>query len=194
MGFWKKRKKSVDIFPEISAVFSDNLDKCKEVFFPVCSIRLGDVNKEWGDEKIHLVQFNEDPYNEDTSQHFTPYCKDAMIAFDVAEGRYKFRADFGYFELSEEWKEWFEATKRTYTESKKEYLDTGKTFGIDLMKLGGNPDWWQSDETPLAPDGSPMKFITSFETDSICNDYCDKKIFLFYSRKHKLAVQIYQIT
>ena len=74
------------------------------------------------------------------------------------------------------------------------FIDSGKTFGIDSLKLGGLPEWWQADETPLDPDGNPMEFITEFETDMICADYCDKKIFLFYAPKHKIAVQLYQIT
>lgn len=186
--------KNIEVFPTIDSVFDTELEKCKEVFFPVCSIRLGDIRKEWGDVKIHLIQFNEDPYNTDTTKYFNEYCKDNMIAFDLNNGKYRFKTNFGYFDLTEDWKEWFSKTKETYSESKKDFVNNGNDFGITGIQLGGEPEWWQSDETPLDPDGNPMEFITEFETDTICNDWCDKKILLFYSPKHKLAVQIYQIT
>lgn len=117
-----------------------------------------------------------------------------MIAFIVNEGKYKFNTDFGYFDLTDDWKEYYEETKKSYYNSKKEFNENGKTFGIDDLKIGGEPEWWQADETPLDPDGKPMTFITEIETDSFCPDSCNKKIFLFYSRKHNLAVELYQIT
>ena len=114
-----------------------------------------------------------------------------MIAFDLNNEKYKFKTDFGYFDLTDDWKEWFNAAKETYNESKDEFTKSGSHFGIDRIPLGGKPEWWQTDETPLDP---PMEFITEFETDPICDDSCDKKIFLFYEPKHKLAVQLNQIT
>ena len=70
----------------------------------------------------------------------------------------------------------------------------GKTFNLDKIKIGGKPEWWQADATPLDPDGNPMTFITEVETYGFCPDSCDKKIFMFYSHKHKLVVELYQIT
>jgi hypothetical protein len=186
--------KNIKLFPEIEDVFGSDLEKCRAVFFPICSIPLSEINKEWGDGPIHLVQFNEDPYNEDAAKYHNEYCKYNMIAFDLRNGKYSFKADFGYFDLSGDWQEWFNKTRESYQASKAQYLKEGETFGIDGLQLGGEPEWWQADETPLDPDGEPMHFITEYETDTICDDSCDKKIFLFYSPKHKLAVQIYQIT
>ncbi|MCD8529047.1 MAG: hypothetical protein LRY27_03605 [Chitinophagales bacterium] len=140
--------KNIEVFPTIDSVFDTELEKCKEVFFPVCSIRLGDIRKEWGDEKIHLIQFNEDPYNTDTAKYFNDYCKDNMIAFDLNNGKYRFKTDFGYFDLTEDWKEWFNKTKETYIESKKDFVNNGNDFGIKGLQLGGEPEWWQADETP----------------------------------------------
>jgi hypothetical protein len=169
--------KNIEVFPNIESVFDSDIDKCKEVFFPVCSIRLGDIKKQWGDERIHLIQFNEDPYNTETAKYFNDYCKDTMIAFDLNNGKYKFRTDFGYFDLTDDWKEWFDKTKESYNESKNDFTTNGNNFGIDGIQLGGEPEWWQADET-----------------DEICDDSCDKKIFLFYSHKHKLVVQLYHVT
>lgn len=128
--------KNIEVFPTIESVFDSQLEKCREVFFPVCSIRLGDIRKEWGDEKIHLVQFNEDPYNTDTAKHFNEYCKDNMISFDLNNGKYSFKTDFGYFDLTEDWKEWFDKTKESYAESKNDFVKNGNNFGIDGIQLG----------------------------------------------------------
>jgi hypothetical protein len=190
----KSESKNIEAFPDIEAVFTSDIEDCRKVFFPVCSIRLGAIKAEWGDEKIHLVQFNEDPYNTNTAKYFNKYCKDNMISFDLSNGKFKFKTDFRYFDLTEEWQEWYNKTKESYEDSKKTFSKSGNLFGIDKIKLGGEPEWWQADQTPLDPDGNLMEFITEFETDSICNDSCDKKIFLFYSPKYKLAVEIYQIT
>tara|TARA_B100000683_G_C12209185_1_gene440008 strand:- start:22 stop:618 length:597 start_codon:yes stop_codon:yes gene_type:complete len=192
--FKDKRKGNIKLFPEINEIFTDKFEENRKVFFPICSIKLKAINKDWGDEYIHLVQFNEDPYNREPVKYFTDYCKDTMFSFDLINGKYKFQTNHGYFDLTEDWIDLYNDTKRTYQEAKDQFKKNGNTFGIDLIKLGGEPGWWQADETPLDPDGNKMEFITEFESDSICDDGCDKKIFLFYSPKHKIAVQLYQIT
>ena len=192
--FKKQGEIKIEPFPEIESVFDTDIENCKKVFFPVCSIRLGGINAKWGDEKIHMVQYNEDPYNEDTVKYFNEYCKDNMIAFDLSNGKYTFKTNFGYFDLTKDWEEWFDKTKTTYEKSKNDWLKNGNTFGIDKLELGGRPNWLQSDETPIDPSGKRMTFIAEFDTDAICDDYCECRIYLFYSDKHKLAIQIYQIT
>ena len=192
--FKKQGEINIELFPEIESIFDSDIPNCKKVFFPVCSIRLGDIKEKWGNEKIHLLQYNEDPYNEETVKYFNDYCKDNMIAFDLLNSKYTFKTDFGYFELTEDWEEWFDKTKKTYQASKKNWIENGNTFDIDKLKLGGKPNWLQSDETPIDPSGKRMTFITEFDTGSICDDLCENRTYLFYSHKHKLAVQLYQIT
>ncbi len=189
-----KKEHHIDLFPEIDSVFETNIDKAREVFFPICSIRLGVINKNWGDEKIHLIQYNEDPYNEATAAYFTEYCKDNMIAFNLRNGKYEFKTSFKYFDLQDNWKEWFEKTKETFIKSKEEARQSGENVYIKGIPIGGKPEWLQDDETPLDPGGKPMHFITEFDTHWICDDYCEKRLFLFYSPEYRIAVQLYQIT
>lgn len=186
--------RNITPFPEIKDVFLEPLDELDKVFFPVCTIRLGDIKKEWEDEKIHLIQFNEDPYNDDTKQYFNDYCKDNMIAFDLVNSKYRFKTDIKYFQVSPKWEKCLNDTARTYQQSKEKFLQNQEDSGIGLLSLGGEPEWWQHDNTPIDPDGNPMEFITEFETGTICDDWCSKKIYLFYSHKFKMAVQVYQIT
>ena len=178
----------------MDSVFESDLEHCSRVFFPVCSIRLGCIRKQWGDERIHVVQDQADPYNESCAEWFNEYCSDNMIGFDLRHGKYTFKTGFGDFDLTDDWKEWFDLTTQTYQQSRDSYRTSGQTFGIDQLRLGGKPDWVQADATPLDPDGKPMSFITESDTADICHDSCDKTGFLFYSHEHQLAVQVYQIT
>ncbi|MNL57412.1 hypothetical protein D3C87_1809710 [compost metagenome] len=83
-------------------------------------------------------------------------------------------------------------TKKNYLEAKDNYHESGKKYWINYIIPGGSPNWLQGDETPLDPDGNQMVFIAQYNTGKISSDYCEKEIYLFYSDKHRLAVQIYQ--
>jgi hypothetical protein len=184
----------VIFFPELTSVFKEHTEALNNVFFPVLSIRLSSINKDWGTGFIHLIQFNEDPYNRDTVKYYNDYCKDNMLSFTLEEGKYSFNTDIRFLEVTDDWRQYFEETKASYQKSKVKYKETGEAFNLADIRIGGDPLWWQSDSTPLDPDGNRMTFITEIETYPFCPDSCDKKLFLFYSHKHKLAVQLYQIT
>ncbi|UZR96886.1 hypothetical protein [Chondrinema litorale] len=184
----------IDLFPEIEDVFVPENKGYEDVFFPIYSVKLSDIDERWGDETIHMIQFNEDPYNTETVKYYKDYCKDCMIAFELVDGKYKFKTDLGFFNLTDDWKDYHKQTKESYFKSKESFIKGESDFDPEDLIFGGEPHWWQSDETPLDPDGFPMLFVSEFETDRICNDSCDKKMYLFYSHKHKLVVQIYQIT
>jgi len=184
----------IELFPDISTVFNGDPEKNTSVFFPVCTIDLGLINSDWKNQKIHLIQFHEDPYNSETAKYFNDYCKDNMISFSIESEKYTFNTEFGYFDLTDDWREYYEETKLAYQKSKNDFVENGATFNLETIKIGGEPEWWQSDATPLDPTGKPMTFITEVETYGFCPDSCDKKIFLFYSHEHKLAVELYQIT
>lgn len=187
------------MFPDVSDVFADKVEEHAKLLFPLFSVDLNYINPNWTG-LIHMVQFNEDPYNTDTVDTFNDYCKDCMIGFDVVDGKYFFKTDFNYFDLTPSWVEWFEKTKTSFAKTKQTFTDTGiltNPYGNTVDKVaevGGEPQWTQSDETPSDPDGNPMTFIAKVYTGDFTDDSCSKDIFLFYSDKHKLAVQIYQIT
>ncbi len=168
-------EQNIEFYPEIENVFISHLDESKEVFFPIATVNLGELKEEWKDQKIHLVIYN------------NKYCKDYMVAFDVINDKYEFKTDYKYFDLTEAWEQWFNETKESYFQSKKKYKETGSTFWRQSLQFGGKPNWLQNDETPLDPDGKPMEYITEFGWGEV-------QFYLFYCHKHKLAVQVYQIT
>lgn len=189
----------IKMFPEPADIFADKIDEHSKFFFPLFSVDLNQINPNW-EGQIHMVQFNEDPYNTDTVDTFNDYCKDCMIGFDVNDGKYSFKTGFKYFDLTDDWTEWFEKTKASYFQTKERFIKTGvltdpynnevEIFG----QIGNEPEWTQSDETPNDPDGNPMTFIAKAYTGDYTDDSCEKDIYLFYSVKHKLAVLVYQTT
>jgi hypothetical protein len=189
----------IKMFPEPVDIFADKIEEHSKFFFPLFSIDLGHINPDWAGQ-VHMVQFNEDPYNTDTVDTFNDYCKECMIGFDVIDGKYSFKTSFKYFDLTDDCMELFEKTKASYYLTKQKFAETGvltdpynnkvEIFG----QIGNEPEWTQSDETPNDPDGNPMTFIAKAYTSEYSNDSCDKDIYLFYSDKHNLAVLLYQIT
>jgi hypothetical protein len=152
------------MFPEPTDVFADRIDEHSKYLFPIFSVDLNHINANWTGQ-IHMVQFNEDPYNRDTVDTFNDYCKDCMIGFDIVDGKYSFKTDFKYFDLTLDWIEWYEKTKSSFAQTKQKFIDTAKLINpydnpTDAFEqVGGNPVWTQSYETPNDPDGNPMAFI-----------------------------------
>lgn len=189
----------IKMFPEPADVFADRVEEHSKFLFPLFSINLSHINPQWSGY-VHMVQFNEDPYNTGTVDTFNEYCKDCMIGFDVIDGKYSFKTSFKYFDLTEDWTEWFEKTQSSYLATRNNFKDKGvlvDPHGNHLQSVGhfgGVPEWTQSDETPFDPDGNPMTFIAKVYTGDYTDDFCDKDIYLFYSDKYKLAVLVYQTT
>lgn len=188
----------ITMFPEPVAVFADAVEQHAKFLFPLFSINLNLINPLW-DGKLHMLQFNEDPYNPVGAKTFNEYCTDCMIAFDVIDGKYSFKTDFDYFSLTKDWIQWFEKTKEGYNAVKKNYQATGylskpgRSSGV-FEQIGGEPEWMQYDETPVDPEGNPMTFICRVYTSNYMDDSCSKDLYLFYSHNCKLAVLLYQIT
>ena len=86
----------IEMFPETVTVFADRIEEHSKYLFPLFSIELSIFNPSWNG-KIHMLQFNEDPYNRATVETFNEYCKDCMIAFDIIDGKYSFKTSFKYF-------------------------------------------------------------------------------------------------
>lgn len=186
-------------FPEPSQVFADRVEEHSKYIFPLFTIDLKEFNPEWEGE-IHMLEFNEDPYNSDAVSSFNEYCDQEILGFDVINGKYSFKTDFNYFAHTPEWIECFKATKSSYRKTKEYYFAHQKLPdflgkpGDYFEEIGGVPEWIQADATPLDPDGNAMTFIARVYTSTYSIEGDGKDLYLFYSDKHKLAVIIYQIT
>lgn len=185
--------KELILFPKIDAVFNDPTERHSEVFMPVVSIPKSLINNHW-DGLIHVIQFNEDPYNGERVKYFNKYCCDYRISFTANNEKYDFDTDLKFFDTTDDWKRYQIETKEKFEISKKKYFDTGENFGLPRIQIGGEPEWWQTDETPIDMNGNSMTFITEIETYQFCPDSIDKKIYVFYSHDFNKVVHLYQIT
>lgn len=178
--------------PDISEVFHDQHDEYRKHFKPLISIDLSLIDKKWTGN-IFIVYFNDDPYCEESKQYLNDDCDGTKVTFDIIDGKYKFKADFGYFKTNEDWKEWLEMGDKSY----QEFLENVKSEPTDsknfISQFNKKPKWLQSDETPRNSKGQKMKFICQINSGSIVNDYCEEEIFLFYDPVDNVAVQVHQM-
>jgi hypothetical protein len=178
--------------PTIEEVFYDHHDEYRKHFKPLASIDLSLVNKTWSGQ-VFVVYFNDDPYCDESRKYLNEYCDGDKVTFDIVDGKYKFKADFGYFLTNEDWKEWLEMGDKSY----KEFLEEQKAEQSDpkdfIKQMKRKPKWLQGDETPLNSKGDKMKFICQMNSGDIVNDFCEEEIFLFYDPIDKVAVQVHQI-
>ena len=187
------------MFPEPADVFANKIEEHSEVLFPLFSVDLSEINPDWKGQ-VHMLQYNEDPYNESVADTFNDYCQDYTIGFDVIDGKYSFKTDFRYFDRSPDWEKWFEKTKSSFDRTRQLFTKTGNLISPNdnpvepFAQIGGEPEWVQTDETPTDPGGVPMTFIARVYSGDYTSDFCEKDIYLFYSDQHKLAVMVYQIT
>lgn len=94
----------IKLFPAYEDVFYDDLENHKKYFLPICSfnLQLLDPSKnEW----LHIVSVKEiydGCVGEEREEYHTLFTKADMLGFDIIEGKYKFDADWNYFQASTE--------------------------------------------------------------------------------------------
>lgn len=178
--------------PDVKDVFYDNHVEYSKYFKPIVSIDLSIIDKKL-DGKIFLVYYNDDPYCEATVDYLNEFCDGEKVTFDIVDGKYRFKTDFGYFLTNDDWKQWLEKGDKSYLD----FLGKIKLDDIDpldyIENLNGNPDWFQDDLTPLNSNGKKMKFICQLDSSDIIKDDCGKEIYLFYDYHDQVAVQVTQI-
>lgn len=133
-------------FPANEDVFFDHIDNHAEHLLPLVSVDLSAINSEWSGW-IHFVSSIE-PYDgvvgEYTGTFYNYYTRKNFFAFDIVDGRYKFRGDFRYFYLenganspvlTESYKnhrfdleKHYKETRESYRKSKEEFQEYGAIF------------------------------------------------------------------
>lgn len=94
----------IKLFPAYEDVFYDDLENHKKYFLPICSfnLQLLDPSKnEW----LHMVSVKEiydGCVGEEREEYHTQFTKADMLGFDIIDGKYKFDADWNYFQTSTE--------------------------------------------------------------------------------------------
>jgi hypothetical protein len=182
----------IKLCPDISEVFYGEHEEYRKYFKPLVSIDLSLVNKAWKGN-VFMVYFNDDPYCVESKQFLNDDCDGTKVTFDIIEGKYKFKADFGYFKTNDDWKEWLQMGEESYNEFLGSLISEPED-GKDLIdQFNKKPKWLQSDETPTNSKGEKMKFICQMNSGRIITDYCEEEIYLFYDPVDNVAVQVHQI-
>ena len=184
-----KKKKGIALFPLVKSIFNNYEPWMDEAFFPLVSIPLSTIRKEWTG-KIHILYFNEDPYNQEATDSYNDYCSLEMISFSVQRNKYTFLGTPEYFLLNDDWKEWHDRTKKSYQELKTK--TSSKNEIIKHFKIGGEPEWLQNDARPYLDD-EPMDFVLQYSSGDFFNDMCFTENYVFYSEKHQMVVYKCQI-
>jgi uncharacterized protein YwqG len=95
---------------------------------------------------------------------------------------------FKLFDMSQDWKEYFESARDAFTETRNN-VDKNELVILSEIKIGGNPEWIQGDETPHH-EGKKMEFVAQFSSYNIA----DAGVFyLFHLPKEDIFVQVYQV-
>lgn len=94
----------IRLFPAYEDVFYDDLENHKKYFLPICSFNLQLIDpakNEW----LHIVSVKEiydGCVGEERKEYHTPFTQSDMLGFDIIDGKYKFDADWNYFQTSTE--------------------------------------------------------------------------------------------
>ncbi|MDJ1499395.1 hypothetical protein [Xanthocytophaga agilis] len=178
--------------PQIHEVFFDQHEEYKKYFKPLVSINLSLVNPQWNGQ-LFIVYSNNDPYCTAAQAHMNTFCHQTKVTFDIVDGKYKFKADFGYFQTNTDWKEWLEMGNKSYSEFLTQQERKPANPKRYIRQFNKIPKWIQMNETPLNSRGDKMTFICQMNSGDIISDYCEEEIYLFYDDFDKVAVQIQQI-
>lgn len=94
----------IRLFPAYEDVFYDDLENHKKYFLPICSFNLQLVDPAkngW----LHIVSAKEiydGSVGEEREEYHTSFTQSDMLGFDIIDGKYKFDADWNYFQTSTE--------------------------------------------------------------------------------------------
>jgi hypothetical protein len=187
--FVKRQRKKIVVLPSLRNVFKEVEPWMEKAFFPIASIPLSMIRKGWKGE-LHILYFNEDPYNEEAFKSHNDYCSLEMISFVIESKKYSFLGHQDYFKLSEDWNQWHEMTKTSYEKLKNSNVSESDL--LSKLSIGGEPEWIQNDATPHL-DEEPMDFILQFSSGDFFDDMSGAEHYIFYSEKHQMVVHRYQV-
>lgn len=153
-----------------------------ENFFPIATI---DFAKKGINEKLHIVYVSFDPEINDSICFPKGDNKD-NFSFNIEKnGKLNPTFNIKAMAIGKDFEKYFLKAKNKFEKAK-----GNPSILKILIDYSKNPDWWQSDETPINSKGQNYKFICQVEIDDLCDDDC--KMFVFYDLVDKKVRLIYQ--
>lgn len=185
--------KTIKLFPGIETVFAGEFEENKKHFMPLATIDLASIDASLTGP-IHLVYYNDDPYCEETIEFLNDFCDEDKSSFDIIDGKYRFKADFGFFKTNDDWVEWLAMGKKSYLENSSKYQSEQHLEISEVIRnIGGEPEWAQDENWPINQQGEKLRFICQASSYEFVDDNCGEEIFLFYDKTNQMAVQIHQV-
>lgn len=170
------------IFPEnknvLTKEFSDS-----ESFFPLATL---DLSNKGIKDKIHVifVSFN---YNGSLNDNNFPKNENmGNFTFKIkSNGLFEPNFSKNALKIDSSFKKYFIENRSKYLKAKAEKLNV-----FSFINFFDEPEWWQSDETPINSKGKKFKFICQFEMNNICDDDCC--VYIFYDENDKEVKYVHQ--
>lgn len=170
------------IGPEARAVFASQVDQQGHWFAPLLSVDLSAVNPAWSGRGHFL--FWEEP-GRLTMELAGALCTVRQADFARIT---EMRVDDGMDGLEEPPSSWTGRHFELQSTDPDPDDPAGGTFGF----FGGQCQWLQSGQVPLAADGSPMGFVGQIWMDRLAGDLPDFVSMLFHSPDDGVLVQVVQ--
>lgn len=190
--------KYVKLFPEFEAIFGTESYFCQGIIYPLCSLNLKLLDSNLPSKKLHLVHFNDDPY--ESTRVFNECCSDYEVAFDLVGDKYIFKGNKDYFNHSQGWEQWIQRTRADYEQVLLDYKETKfllrrypdsnlieKEF--IFSKIGGIATFCTTEleNYPVNDLGEKFMFVAEYYACNFCKD--DAKIYeLFFDIKSNRVV------
>ncbi|WP_445716904.1 hypothetical protein [Flavobacterium sp.] len=169
-------------FPEnkdiLTKEFSDS-----ESFFPLATI---DLSNKGIKDKIHIIFVSFNYNGKLNDENFPKNESMGNFTFKIKpNGLFEPTFSKNALKIDSEYKKYFIENRNKYLKAKSENINV---FGfIDFFD---EPEWWQSDETPINSKGEKFKFICQFEMNNICDDDCC--VYVFYDESDKEVKYVHQ--
>ncbi len=182
------------ICPPAEDVFARDVEENAEWFLPLLTVDLKSIDPAWNG-KAHFV-YNE--ANREGGVRFRldgdRYVYEGSYGFDEGDMGERDRAA-GYLAMVE-----LEVPELT-AESSSGWTDAvyaaAEEAGEPLSycnQFGYRPWWTQQDATPEDPDGEPMALVGQIRADHYSDEVADKDLYLFFSPRHGIVIQVDQCT
>jgi hypothetical protein len=183
-----KKIKAIKLFPPISEVFDEDTAENQKYFMPLATISLAAIDEALTGQ-IHLVYYYHDPYCEVAGKAYNDFCDNYLGAFDIINGKYRFKAGFDFFEVNEENMKFMQEEKESYMQQVKKHRLTPSKV---VERLGKKPKGLYKEMYPNHIAEENLVFICQVNMLNFIKTWHGADIFLFYDKQNQRAIQIFQ--
>ncbi|WMX15502.1 hypothetical protein [Aureispira sp. CCB-E] len=185
----------VIFFPKLEDVFHEVSLLHRQVFYPLCSIKMSLLNPDWNFYGHFIYVYREVEENIRLVRFHTAYCDDYSLGFDVIDNKYTLQSKMNLLELSDSYQKYQEKAAAKYQYFVQDYqknqlenlLPKAQPINFLIKCFGKIPMWIQEDATPKDADGNALLFVGQVRVLDFIGE--DQYLYLFYNAKEHYFVQ-----